>query len=83
MRENRIVFRSTLKSPSLLDRESQTTDISFVPVCDNCNYVLDRVSGKVGISHLYPFMCPNCSKIFGCARLPVVDANGELNYEED
>lgn len=83
MRENRIVFRATLKSPSLLDRESQTTDISFVPVCDNCNYVLDRVSGKVGISHLYPFMCPNCNKIFGCARLPVVDANGELNYEED
>lgn len=83
MRENRIVFRGTLKSPSLLAYEDQTTDISFVPVCDNCNYVLDRVSGKIGIQHLEPFMCPNCHKIFGCARLPVVDENGELNYEED
>ena len=45
--------------------------------------MLDRVSGKVGYVRLEPFMCPNCHKIFGCARLPVVDASGELNYEED
>ena len=83
MRENRIVFRTTFKSPSLLDREDQTTDISFVPVCDNCNYVLNRVYAKVGVMGLEPFMCPNCHKIFSCARLPIINANGELNYEED
>jgi hypothetical protein len=83
MRENRIVFRTTFKSPGLLAYEDQTTDISFIPVCDNCNYVFDRVSGKIGVRRLEPFICPNCNKIISCVRLPIVDANGELNYEED
>ena len=83
MDKERILFRNTFKSPSLLAYYDQTTTISFIPVCDNCNYVFNSASGKIGSPHIEPFMCPKCGKIIECIRLPRVDAYGELNYEED
>ena len=83
MSKERILIRTTFKSPSIMSYESQTTSISFIPVCDNCNYVFNRVVGRVGDISLEPFMCPHCKKIIDCAILPCVDATGRLEYEED
>lgn len=83
MNQERIIFRATFKAPSINAPYTETTSISFIPVCDNCNYVFDRVSGRIGVPYLEPFMCPKCNKIIDCARLPMLDKQGRLNYEED
>ena len=83
MSNERILIRTTFKPPSIMSYESQTTSISFIPVCDNCNYVFHRGVGRVGDVSLEPFMCPNCKKIIESAVLPCVDATGRLHYEED
>ena len=82
MKENRIVFRTSFKSPSILDDYSRFTTVSFIPVCDYCNCALSSFSGQVGNPALNPSICPNCRKIIECARIVIPDARGKLEYEE-
>lgn len=83
MKNERIVFRYTYRQPHLFSYYSNTTTVSFIPVCDNCNCALPEVSGKVGDLYVEPHVCPKCHKIIECVRLPIIDASGKLNYEED
>lgn len=79
-KQERILIRSTYRQQST-DKWTWYTSISFIPVCDNCNYVFPEVSGKVGDLYVEPCVCPKCNKIIECVRLPIIDASGKLNYE--
>lgn len=81
MRKDKILIRN--RYMPVYTTYDETTDITFIPVCDNCNYVFDRVVAQVGVPYLEPYVCPNCGKIINCIRLPQLDANGKLNYEEN
>jgi hypothetical protein len=80
-KQERIVFRSVIEHGRNIIDDNYTT-VSFIPVCDNCNYVLHEVSGKVGDPFVEPCVCPRCHKIIKSVRLPIIDVNGKLDYED-
>lgn len=80
--KERIVLKGVFSVKNSIPHD-RFTDVSFIPVCDNCNYALSELSGKVGDTYVEPHVCPKCNKIIECVRLPIIDAEGKLNYEEN
>ena len=81
-KQERRVFKNVFSMKNDIPHDS-FTNVSFIPVCDNCNWALPELSGKVGDLYVEPHVCPHCHKIIECVQLPRVDAEGKLNYEEN
>lgn len=84
MDQKRILFRRTMRRFDC-DTHCSTT-VSFIPVCDNCNYVFERLDcerDEYGGTHFTPIICPNCGKYIDCARMPLPESRYELHYEEN
>lgn len=65
--------------------EHDTTSVSFIPVCDSCNWALSELHvsrDENGYWFFDPCACPNCRKIINRAIMFLPTNETTIDYEE-